>query len=233
MKLSPCHRKVAAVPLAGFGIDELLALLGIGAVLAAVLIIPLQQSKRRARQELCSQNLQQVNHAVQLFSEDHDGKFPGLVAESAGELQWWYKEQVKPYVGVKGSVSPNTALFACPEDRGYSDPQPFHQSARFDYGSYNFNGVLLPGAPNIAGMATSAITEPKRTLLTMEWTAHAPLSWHRSRTGKRNSPFYRDAESVVAFVDGHVSLSKIYFDGYTPAYMRDPIGGYDYRYSGN
>ena len=66
----------------------------------------------------------------------------------------------------------------------------------------------------------------------MEWTAHGPLSWHRSRTGKRNAPFYNDAESVVGFVDGHVDLVKIYHDGYNAAYTRDPIPGYRYRYSG-
>jgi prepilin-type processing-associated H-X9-DG protein len=67
----------------------------------------------------------------------------------------------------------------------------------------------------------------------MEWCAHAPLSWHKSRTGRKNQPFYNDAMSVVGFVDGHVSFSKIYYDGYNAAYMRDPIPGYQYKYSGN
>ena len=39
--------------------------------------------------------------------------------------------------------------------------------------------------------------------------------------------------SVVDFVDGHVALLPICFDGHTPAYLRDPIPGYAYRYSGN
>jgi hypothetical protein len=67
----------------------------------------------------------------------------------------------------------------------------------------------------------------------MEWVAHAPLSWHRSRTGKANAPFYCDAESVVAFTDGHVKLTKIYYDGYNAAYTRDPIPRYEYKYSGH
>jgi hypothetical protein len=67
----------------------------------------------------------------------------------------------------------------------------------------------------------------------MEWTAHAPLSWHKSKTGKNNMPFYRDAQSVVGFVDGHESFSKIYYDGYNAAYTQDPIAGYGYQYSGN
>ena len=66
----------------------------------------------------------------------------------------------------------------------------------------------------------------------MEWTAHGPLSWHNSRTGARNAPFYDGAQSVVTFVDGHVDFIGIYYDGINPAYSRDPIQGYAYRYSG-
>ena len=67
----------------------------------------------------------------------------------------------------------------------------------------------------------------------MEWVAHAPLSWHRSRTGRANTPFYNDAESVVGFVDGRVALIKVYYDGLNAAYTRDPAPGYNYKYSGH
>jgi len=217
----------------GFTLTDLLVALAVVAVLAALVWVPLTRIKRQARLAQCLGNIQQVNRAVLSFAADHGQTLPGPVAGQPGELQWWYKEQVKGYAGLSGLSSTNDAVFACPDDRGYTDDRPFWRSERFDYGSYNFNGVLIPGAPNLAGWELPAITEPKRTLLTMEWTAHGPLSWHRSRTGLRNAPFYRDAESVVGFVDGHVALTKIYFDGFTAAYLRDPIPGYDYRYSGN
>ena len=105
------------------------------------------------------------------------------------------------------------------------------RKARCDYGSYVYNGVTLPGMPNSAGLPLSSVNQPKRTLLVMEWTAHAPLSWHKSKTGKKNAPFYRDALSVVGFVDGHVSFVPIYYDGYNAAYTQDPIDSYDYQYS--
>ena len=50
--------------------------------------------------------------------------------------------------------------------------------------------------------------------------------------GSKNQPFYNDAESVVGFVDGHAGFIKIYYDGINAAYTRDPITGYDYKYSG-
>lgn len=217
----------------GFTRTDLLVALATVSLLTALIVIPVARARRQARLLQCTANLQQVNRAVLTFATDHAQRLPGPQPGDGGDLQWWYKEQVKGYAGLKGTSSVNDTLFACPDDRGYSDPTPFWRTARFDYGSYNFNGVLIPGAPNIAGLPVSAIAEPKRTLLTMEWTAHGPLSWHRSRTGKRNAPFYRDAESVVGFVDGHVRLIPLYFDGHTAAYLRDPIPGYDYRYSGN
>ena len=148
-------------------------------------------------------------------------------------LWWWYKEQVKRYAGLREESSSKDAVFACPEDRGYSDPVPFHLNARFDFSSYVYNGVTMPGMPNIAGLPVASIQQPKRTLLVMEWTAHAPLSWHKSKTGRKNAPFYCDAQSVVGFVDGHASLTRIYYDGYNAAYTQDPIAGYDYQYSAN
>jgi hypothetical protein len=201
-------------------------------VLAALLIAPLTIVRSKARLKLCVGNLQQVGRAVLLYAEDHGKTLPGPSRSQTGDFWWWYKEQVKGYAGLSGASSTNDRVFACPVDRGYSDPAPFCRSSRFDYGSYVFNGVTLLGMPNIAGWKLPSVSQPSRTLLVMEWAAHAPLSWHRSRTGKANAPFYRDAESVTAFADGHVNLTRIYYDGYNAAYTRDPIPGYDYKYSG-
>lgn len=223
---APCSSQAA------FTLTDLLVTLAALAVVSASVFVPVTRTRQKARLSQCLANLQRVNRAVLQFAGDHNQTLPGP-ADSPGEFQWWYKEQVKGYLGLKGPASTNDAVFACPSDRGYSDPKPFHQTERFAFGSYPFNGVVLPGAPNIAGWKLGAIREPRRTLSVMEWTAHAPLSWHRSRTGQRNAPFYRDAESVVGFVDGGASLTRIYHDGFNAAYTRDPIPGYDYRYSGN
>jgi hypothetical protein len=222
-----------SAPVAGLTRTDLLVTIAVAAVLAAVVIAPISVTRQSTRLRLCQDNLQQVGRAVLQYSEDHDATLPGLFAGQSGDLWWWYKEQVKGYAGLTGPSSTNDHVFACPMDRGYSDPRPFFMSARFDYGSYVYNGVPLFATPNIAGWKRSALRQPDRTLLVMEWTAHAPLSWHRSRTGRANAPFYRDAESVAAFADGHVRLTRMYYDGYNAAYTRDPISGYDYRYSGN
>jgi hypothetical protein len=211
---------------------DLLVTITVLAVLMAVAFAVQGQLRQQHQLAACTANLMQINRALLLYAKEHSERLPDSASPGQGDLWWWYKEKVKSYVGLTGPSSAEDRLFACPADRGYSDPRPFCKTARFDYNSYPFNGVQLLGAPNIAGWQVSSVQDPLRTLLVMEWTAHAPLSWHHSRTGKANAPFYCDAQSVLSFVDGHVSLSRVYYDGYTPAYTRDPIAGYDYKYSG-
>ncbi|HKS36818.1 MAG TPA: hypothetical protein VJW76_06490 [Verrucomicrobiae bacterium] len=217
---------------AAFTKTDFLVTLAAATVLAALVVVPLTVVRDKSRLKVCTDNLQQVGRAVLRFADDHGTTLPGQNRTESGDPWWWYKEDVKGYAGLSGPSSPNDRVFACPMDRGYSDPTPFCRNPRFDYSSYVFNGVTLFGTPNIAGWKLPAVNQPRRTLLVMEWAAHAPLSWHRTKTGKANAPFYRDAESVVAFADGHADFIRIYYDGYNAAYTRDPIPGYDYKYSG-
>ncbi len=210
---------------------DLLVILAVLSVVAAVGVAQHSAARTRTRSAFCISNLRQVNRAVLQHGADNGQRLPAPMSGDTRNLWWWYKEQVKRYVGLNGPSSPGDTVFACPDDRGYGDPMPFHRNPRFDFTSYVYNGVTLPGLPNIAGLPVAAVKQPTRTLLVMEWTAHAPLSWHRSKTGRNNAPFYCDAESVVGFVDGHVGVTRIYYDGYNAAYTQDPIPGYDYQYS--
>lgn len=221
----------------GFTLPELLAVMAAGSLLAAVVVPLVVHIRARTRLARCTANLQQINQAVTLYANENEGHLPELAGAPAPGGWWHYREQVKGYLGLKGPASPQETVFGCPADRGYGDeagqPTPFRLERKHLYTSYVFNGVNhVPGIPNVAGRALASLKDPKKTLLVMEWTAHAPLSWHRSRTGPRNTPFYNNAESVAAFADGRVALTPIYFDGLNPAYTRDPIAGYAYKFSG-
>jgi prepilin-type N-terminal cleavage/methylation domain-containing protein len=208
----------------GFTAVELLVVLAVLSLLVAVALPLFLRVRNANRYATCQANLKQINAALLKYAEENSGTLPSSVPR--GMLWFQFKDLVKSHVT-------SEKVFACPSDRGYEEPVPFHKSQKFAFNSYNFNGVNLPGIPNIAGRTVSSIKEPSRTLLSMEWTAHAPLSWHRSRTGSKNVPFYSDAESVVGFVDGHVDTVKIYFDGMNAAFTRDPVSGYAYKYSGD
>jgi len=222
----------------GFGITELLVTMAALAIITAVAVSIIARSRAKSRLILCTANLQKVNRAVLQFAEEHEQTLPRVDNSPAPGGWWYYKEQVKGYLGLTAPSSTNDTVFACPNDRGYGEgesekPRPFCKSRKYVYTSYVFNGVDLPGIPNIASREVSSINDPSRTLLVMEWTAHGPLSWHRSRIGKANTPFYNDAESVVGFVDGHADFVRIYYDGLNAAYTRDPAPGYNYKYSGD
>jgi competence protein ComGC len=217
----------------GFSLPDLLVVVAVLAVVGAVVLPVLATNRAKTREALCASNLKQVTRAVLMFANDNNDTLPLMGTTSLKETWWWYKDLVKSYAGINGPSSPRDKVFACPNDRGYDELGPFCLSGKFNYGSYNFNGVNLPGLPNIAGRTASSIKEPGKTLLMMEWTAHAPLSWHHSLTGKKNHPFYNDAESVVGFLDGQVRTIPIYYDGVNAAYTRDPIHGYEYKYSGD
>ena len=188
----------------GYSLTDLLAIVAVLSVAGSLIFLSLDRAKRKARLAVCVANLQQVSRAVLMYAEHNRKTLPESSPTLGGEVWWWYKEQVKGYAGLTGASSANDTVFGCPDDRGYTDPKPFRKNARFDYGSYVFNGTTLPGTPNLAGWSVDEVKHPARSLLVMEWTAHAPLSWHQSRTGRANAPFYNDAQSVAGFVDGHV-----------------------------
>jgi type II secretory pathway pseudopilin PulG len=221
----------------GFTFPDFLVVVAVLAVLAAVALPIVAKTRAEARQAQCLSNLQQINRALLLYANDNKNTLP-LLPPGADPFPknttWWgYREKVKSYVGLNSPASPRDRVFACPDDRGYDEGRPFYMSPTFGYCSYVFNGVNLPGVPNLAGRAVGSVKDPAKTLLVMEWPAHAPLSWHKSKTGRENQPFYNDAENMVGFVDGNVKFIRIYYDGFNAAYTRDPIPGYEYKYSGD
>jgi prepilin-type N-terminal cleavage/methylation domain-containing protein/prepilin-type processing-associated H-X9-DG protein len=67
-----------------FTLVELLCVIAIIGILAALLLPVLNQSGARARRIGCENNLHQLGVAFQLFTHDHDGKFPMAVSTNDG-----------------------------------------------------------------------------------------------------------------------------------------------------
>lgn len=219
----------------GYSNADLLVTLAALMLIAAVALPLAARARGSSRLSVCLGNVGQVNKAVLQYAAEHENRLPRTPSTPPPGGWWSYKDQVKGHLGLSGPSTAGDKVFACPSDRGYGEgvekPQPFSQSARHYFTSYVFNGVSLPGVPNVSDHELASIKDPARTLLVMEWAAHAPLSWHRSRTGRANSPFYDGAECVAGFVDGRAALTPIHYDGLNAAYTRDPAPGYGYKYS--
>ena len=84
MILTRRSRKVRA-----FSLLELLCVMAIIALLAALLLPALGQAKARAKQIECVNRLRQTGLAFQSFSHDHNGRFPmGVPASEGGSLEF-------------------------------------------------------------------------------------------------------------------------------------------------
>jgi prepilin-type N-terminal cleavage/methylation domain-containing protein/prepilin-type processing-associated H-X9-DG protein len=68
----------------GFTLIEMLTVIAIIGILAALLLPALSQAKLRAKRTACVNNLRQVGLGFQMFANDHDGKLPMRVRSRDG-----------------------------------------------------------------------------------------------------------------------------------------------------
>lgn len=232
---------------------ELLLVIAVIAILAALLLPVLARAKARSQRAVCLNNLKQINLGLRMYCDDHADKGPAVGVFTIVS----YKQAIRSYVGLSGTSSPQDRVFACPadtfyynEDNGAHVSAGHHEQPFYDFSSYAFNGcnlltnysarqfgVVLPG---IAGVALSSIKEPTKTVLVAEWAALLPYSWHQPRKPSADGmPLFDGSQNMVSFVDGHVNYIRMYWnsglrfpDGsFSTAAYYDPPAGYDYKWS--
>src|SRR5688500_9781070 len=81
---------------AGFSLVELLTVLGIIAVLLALLMPTLAEARRNAQSVQCASNMRQLTQAMIAYATDFRGKFPANTA--AYKMFWYNKDQIGRHV---------------------------------------------------------------------------------------------------------------------------------------
>jgi type II secretory pathway pseudopilin PulG len=238
-------------PRRAFTLIELLTLIAIIGLLAALLLSAIGETKGDAKRSVCANNLSQIDLALRMYSDDSSDAVPKSEGTEEVTLTLTgYKKLIRKYLGLHGSASSRPTLFECPADVfHYEDltsssryvPQGLWEQPISDFSSYAFNGgngMTGFSAPGIAGLKISSIKEPAKTVMVAEGAAFSPWSWHHAKRpfSPENAKF-NDAKDTVGFVDGHVDYIKIYWSENNPAgslaMFYDPPARYSYKWSGN
>jgi prepilin-type N-terminal cleavage/methylation domain-containing protein len=211
----------------GFTLVELLVVVSIISILAALLLPALSKAKIQSRRTACTSNLKQIGMAIRLYSDDWSDSLPVLPDPNPypNGVGAYYKQLVKGYLGLSGPASPSEQVFVCPSDWTEST------NVSHAFSSYTFNGfeVSDDAIQRITGNKLSALPHPARAVLAGEFTAFWGGAWHPPAPD--NLP---DEQNVLSYADGHVNFVKIYWDGVQDSKpcTYEPPARYEYSWDG-
>lgn len=182
----------------GYTLIELLTVMGIIALMAAILFPVVAAARERGRRISCQNNLKQLALGIQMYVQDNGGRF---------SLPFSWERQISPYVK-------NKQVFACPDN-----PHDYPGTASlYDMGveDYDYDDrrldLFLPPYPtkNIQGASEATLPLPADTWLNSDesWTDGAGAHYLKEvttscgRTIDGNT--LHSGGGNYSFVDGHV-----------------------------
>lgn len=152
----------------GFPLLELLVVIGIVALLIAIVVPALSSVRESGRRVICGSNLRQLGLAMALYLNDNRGSFPYLAAgdpDNVSSMDWvvWRQSEINapaPAVNLaSGGIGPylkltpaKTNILICP-----SDPNPNQRGAEYGFPfSYTCNWHFGPLATGTLPKASNA-----------------------------------------------------------------------------
>lgn len=176
----------------GFTLVEMLVVIGVIAVLAAILFPIIASATRSARKAKCVSNLRQLYMAQKLYSDDYDRT---LVPARAGGVTWCQILQ---------SNMKSKEIVLCPEDH---TPQTVSGSEDLPH-SYGINYNLTyntSGAPFVFSMSTLSRTTDLLIFFDMKPSAKAMgSSYYTNRLSRVDTR--HGGRCGVTFLDGHAKM---------------------------
>ncbi|AHF91330.1 N-terminal cleavage protein [Opitutaceae bacterium TAV5] len=202
---------------AAFTLIELLTVIAIIGILAAILIPTVGAVRAKARASQCASNLRQVGMALQLYAEDHKDLFPstgymGYTKEE--EMPWMWK--LAPYAGlhleqlgpVAEGKTKSAGILVCPS---FDPKDPGNRI------SYGYNLLITPTNSSMWKYRRSAVENPSRVFLLLEIGDPATGAKEGAGPDGAGLQFRHSGDSAnVLFVDAHVSSVKKPLSGTDP-----------------
>jgi len=227
----------------GFTLSELLAVIAIIAVLAALLLPALSHARSTARRTACLDNLRHIDLALLMYVDDHADVIHAITNREA--IYFTYKSSILPYLSRNGAIT-NDALFACPADDFDCTLPAIQDFFLFDnvtgfgfchlpetyHSSYFFNGEADDAETRLAGKPFSSVPDPSVRVLVGELSSAIGLSAHE----RKQPAQFNGARNMLGFVDGHIDFMPIYWNGTNgiagfPIFYNPPAG-YEYNWFG-
>jgi general secretion pathway protein G len=205
---------------------ELLTVIAIIGILAAILIPVVGQVRESARTAVCASNLRQITMAKLVYAVDHDGRIPSSSQSERGGFRatdwvFWQagrdirESAIAPYVG----EAMEDSLFICPSHkeawervavRNSASHRPGAPAVGYPY-SYTVNGLLTDEGSaevrrgSIAGRIEN-VGDPSRMIFLVDEEDPNDAWWVGFRGSHDLVTQRHSGKANVSFVDGHVAL---------------------------
>jgi len=180
---------------AGFTLVELLVVIAVIAILAALLLPALAKAKESARRSRCASNLKQIVLAAGIYADENDDRFPAQPSDGVAVITTG--GDGRNYYDLLMPLANNPEVWICPS----ADPGPGRLLA------YHMNGLII----TTNGLQATAIALPSQTLLVAETGIRRLFDQAYLRPDHTAGYLYdrpqrnHSGGSNAGFVDGHVT----------------------------
>lgn len=182
----------------GFTLIEILVVIAVISILAAILFPVFARARENARRSSCLSNEKQLGLAALQYTQDYDERLFGFSISEGGVSKTWMF-RLQPYMKSK-------QLFKCPSETVFDEVQDNLSPSRT---SYCYNNMYLSDSGNTAsagGVALAAITNAAETVIFGEQTnkesGQTRYTCNPTGSNKPAAPHLEGGN--FTFVDGHV-----------------------------